>query len=107
MIIFMQNIISILQCYVEEFKDFMIFFIMHITHTAFILNYYELTLLSCIIIKHMNSLAVMIKILKQNVTQLINYSLTIVCFERLIKHLNAEDTINDMKIKLLDNCFNE
>ena len=49
----------------------------------------------------------MIKILKQDVIQSINYSLTIVCFERLTKHLNAEDTINDMKMKLLDNCFSE
>ena len=55
----------------------------------------------------MNSLITVIKILKQDITQSINYSLTIVCFEKLIKHLNAEDTINNMKMKLLDNYFDE
>ena len=107
MIIFMQNIILILQYYIKEFKDFTIFFITHIIHTAFVLNCYKLISLSHTAIKHINNLAVMIRILKQNVTQLINYSLTIICFKRLTKHLNAEDTINDMKIKLFNNCFNE
>ena len=55
----------------------------------------------------MNNLMMITRILKQDVTQLINYSLIIVCFKRLAKHLNAEDTIDDMKMKLLDNCFNE
>ena len=55
----------------------------------------------------MNNLAVMTRILKQNATQSIIYSLTIVCFERLAKHLNAEGTIDDMKMKLLDSCFDE
>ena len=57
--------------------------------------------------KHTNNLAIMIKILKQNVTQLINYFLTIVCFKRLTKHLNAEDIIDNIKMKLLNNCFNK
>ena len=103
----MQNIILTLQYYVREFEDFAIFFITHIIHIASVLNCYELISSSCTAVKHMNNLMIMIKILKQNITQLINYFLIIVCFKRLAKHLNAEDTINDMKMKLLDNCFNE
>ena len=31
----------------------------------------------------------------------------IIYFKKLIKYLNAENTINTMKIKLFNNCFNE
>ena len=80
---------------------------MHIIYIAFILNCYKLISLSYITVKHANSLIMMIKILKQDATQLINYSLIIICFKRLTKHLNAEDIINDIKMKLLDNCFSK
>ena len=103
----LQNIILILQHCIKEFKDFIIFFIMYITHIAFVLNYYKLISLSHTVVKHMNNLTIMIKILKQNATQLINYFLIIVYFKKLIKHLNVKDTINNMKMKLLNNCFNK
>ena len=97
----------ILQCYVRESKDFIIFFIMYIIHIASVLIYYKLILLSHTVIKHINNLTTIIKILKQNVTQSINYSLIIIYFKRLTKHLNVKDTINDVKMKLFNNCFNE
>ena len=105
--IILQNIILTLQHYVRELKDFAIFFVTHITHIVFVLNCYELISLSHTAAECVNSLVTVIRILKQNVTQLINYSLTIVYFKRLIKHLNAENTINNMKMKLLDSCFSE
>ena len=80
---------------------------MHITHTASVLNYYELILLLCTTAKYVNNLTAVTKILKQDVTQLINYFLIIVCFKKLIKHLNVRDIIDDMKMKLLNNCFSE
>ena len=103
----LQNVILTLQCYIRELKGFAIFFVMHITHTASVLNHYELTSLPCTAAECMNNLAAMARILKQDATQSINYSLAIVCFERLAKHLNAEDTIDNMKMKLLDSCFGE
>ena len=66
--IILQNIILILQCYIKKFKKFKIFFIMHIIYIVFVLNYYKLILSLHIIIKHMNNLTVIIKILKQGVT---------------------------------------
>ena len=80
---------------------------MHITHTASVLNHYGLISPSHITAEHVNSLAAVARILKQDATQSINYSLTIVCFERLTKHLNARGTIDDMEMKLLDSCFSE
>ena len=103
----MQNAILTLQCYVEGPEGFAIFFVMHITHTASVLNHYGLISLPCTAVEHTNSLVVIARILKQDVTQSINYSLAIVCFERLAKHLNAGGTIDDMKMKLLDSCFDE
>ena len=80
---------------------------MHITHTASILNHYELISLSHTAIKHTNNLTAVIKILKQNVTQSINYFLIIIYFKRLAKHLNVKNTINNMKMKLFNNCFSK
>ena len=80
---------------------------MYIIHTVFVLNYYELISLSHIVIKCANNLIIMIEILKQNVTQLINYFLTIIYFKKLTKNLNVEDIINNIKMKLLDNYFSE
>ena len=35
----------------------------------------------------------------------VDYSAVIIYFKNLIKHLNAEETINIIKITLLNNCF--
>ena len=58
MIIFMQNIILTLQCYVKESENFVLFFIKNIIVKALILNHYKLILLLCIIIKHVNNLII-------------------------------------------------
>ena len=103
----LQNTILTLWCYIRGPEGFTIFFVTHITHTAPVLNCYGLTSLPHTTAKHVNSLAVMARILEQDATQSINYSLTIVCFERLAKHLNAGGTIDNMKMELLDSCFSE
>ena len=79
---------------------------MHIIYTAFILNYYKLISLSCIIIKHINNLIIIINILM--ITSLYkNYIIIIVYFKKLTKHLNVKSIINIVKMKLFNNCFNK
>ena len=39
--------------------------------------------------------------------KLIKYDTATVYFKKLTKHLNIRDTINAVKMKLLNNCFNE
>ena len=61
----------------------------------------------------MNNLAAVAQILKQNTTMTedsfksIKYDTAIVYFKKLAKHLNIRGTINVIKMKLLNNCFNE
>ena len=84
---------------------------MYTIHIISILIYYELISFSCIIIKCMKSLTIIVNILKQNILITIslhkNYNIAIIYFKKLAKHLNAKDIINVMKMKLLNNCFNE
>ena len=84
---------------------------MHITYIISVLIYYELISLSHITMKHIKSLTIIINILKQNILVIINlckdYNTAIIYFKRLIKHLNAKDIINVIKMKLLNNCFNK
>ena len=35
------------------------------------------------------------------------YTIVIIYFKKLIKHLNAEKTINVIKMTLFNNCFNK
>ena len=35
----------------------------------------------------------------------VNYSAAIIYFENLMKHLNVKETINMIKMTLLNNCF--
>ena len=113
MIIFMQDTVLIIQHYIKELKDFASFFIMHILTAESVLNHYELISLPCITAQHVNSLATVTQILKQNTTttedsfKSIKYDIAIVYFKRLIKHLNTENTTSTMKMKLLNNCFDE
>ena len=63
--------------------------------------------------QHMNSLAVIAQILKQDTTMTedsfkpIKYDTATVYFKRLTKHLNIRGTMSVMKMKLLNSCFNE
>ena len=84
---------------------------MHTIYTVSVLIYYKLISLLHIIIKYVKSLTVIINILKQDILIIINlhknYNIIIVCFKKLIKHLNAEDIINTVKMKLFNNYFNK
>ena len=60
MIIFIQDIILIIQCYIKEFKNFINFFIMYIFIAESILNYYKLILLLHIITQYVNNLIIII-----------------------------------------------
>ena len=113
MITSMQDIILIIQCYIRKFENFVNFFIIHILTAEFVLNYYELISLSCITTQHVNSLAAITQILKQDITMTensfksIKYDTAIVYFKKLIKHLNIRDTTSAAEMKLLNNYFNE
>ena len=112
-IIILQDIISIIQCYIEEFEDFTSFFIMHIFTAGSVLNHYELILLPHIAAQYMNNLAAVAQILKQDTIMTedsfksIKYDTATVYFERLIKHLNIRGTTSTAEMKLLDSCFDE
>ena len=86
---------------------------MHILTAESVLNHYELISLSHITAQHVNSLAAVAQILKQDTTttensfKSIKYDTVTVYFERLAKHLNIRGTTNAVKMKLLDSCFNE
>ena len=84
---------------------------MHTIYIASVLIYYKLISLSHTVIKHIKNLTMIINILKQNILMIINlhknYNIAIIYFKKLIKHLNARDIINMIKMKLFNNYFNE
>ena len=109
----MQDAVLIIQHYTEEPEDFTSFFIIHIPTVESVLNHYELISLPHITAQHMNSLAMIAQILKQDTTttkdsfKLIKYDTATVYFKRLTKHLNIEGTMSAAEMKLLDNYFDE
>ena len=69
---------------------------------------YDLNTILHILTQHVNSLIVIIIIQKKhNSLRCAVYTAVIIYFEKLMKHLNAEEMINEMKMTLFDNCFNE
>ena len=107
MIISVHDTVSMLQIHAVVFSCFVNAH--HFLTVEKIVRKYNLnaTLLH-ILMQHVNSLAVMTSIQNENITMKdADYSAAIIYFENLMKHLNAEETINIIKMTLLDSCFEE
>ena len=72
------------------------------------LRKYNLNMILHILTQCVNSLTVIIIIQKKhNSLKCAVYTAVIVYFKKLMKHLNAEKIISEMKMTLFNNCFNE
>ena len=69
---------------------------------------YNLNTILHILTQCVNNLIIIIIIFKKhNSLKYAIYTMMIVYFKKLIKHLNIEEIINEIKTVLFNNCFNE
>ena len=110
MIIFMQNVIFMLQINISLFKSYVD--INSISVNA-VFKKYNLKMTFHTLIQHANSLTAMIAIqrkhdiIKDEKYLMTAYDAAIVYFKTLMKHLNAEKKVNIIKTALFDSYFNE
>ena len=80
----------------------------NVTETSSFLKRYNLNMTLHILMQHVNNLIIMIIIQKEhNSLKCAVYTVMIVYFKRLMKHLNVKEMISEMKMTLFDSCFNE
>ena len=104
MIISMQDAVLMLQIYAALFNCFI-----NIYHLLIMKKYvkkYSLNIILHILMQHVNSLIIIINIQNKNfIIKNTNYSIMIIYFKTLTKHLNAKERINITEMTLFNHCF--